>query len=161
MTQQMKKAGLVTVALVFALPVFGQSSSRDVIRLAEVAEELFPEVESRRIIPDAKPGEPEAILVARLRFESAQKRLQQASQRGRVFGGSAVAGEYRALGGSAMLVIRDIAGQEIGRLVISPAGKDVQIEVKRGEAEGLVPESVLSPAQVELEPVMKTFPLKD
>ncbi len=137
---------------------WGQGLARPVQHLIEVAQDLFPEVETQRVLPLPRPGEPSAILTARLRLDVAVRRVRQASERARTFSGGAVAGEATAVDEGVRLVIREGSGREIGTLVVVGAGREVRVEVRVAGGD-VPPVETLPPVPVAPEPVMRTFPL--
>lgn len=154
-------AALAAAAAV-AAPVLAEGPSRPVQRLIEVAQDLFPEVETERVSAAPKPGEPAAVLTARLRPEVAVRRVRQASERARTFSGGAVAGA--AVDGSPgiRLSVMGASGREIGTLLVVGAGREVRIEVRAAGDEAAPPPVESLPAvPVPPDPVMRTFPLQD
>lgn len=152
----------LVVAAVVAAPVLAQGPSRPVQHLIEVVQDLFPEVESQRVLPAPKPGEPAVVLTARIRPEVAIRRVRQASERARTFPGGAVAGA--AVDGSPgiRLAVKGASGREIGTLWVVGAGREVRIEVRAAGDEGAMPPVESLPAvPVPPEPVMRTFPLQE
>lgn len=136
----------------------GQGPARPVQHLIEVAQDLFPEVETQRVLPSPKPGEPSAILTARLRLDVAVRRVRQASERARTFPGGAVAGEATEVGEGVRLAVHGGSGREIGAIVVIGAGREVRIEVRVADA-GTPPAESLPQVPVSPGPVMRMFPL--
>ncbi len=155
---------MVVILVVFGVAAVGaaQGVPRVVQHLIEVAQDLFPEVESQRVVPSPGPGEPAAVLTARLRPEVAFRRVRQASERARTFSGGAVAGEVEARDAGVRLAVRGVSGQEIGTLSVTGVGREVRIEVWPSDSAGGVPPVESLPAMpLAPEPVMRVFPLKE
>lgn len=147
----------VSVVLGFAA---AKGPTRLTQHLIEVALDLFPEIESQRVHPSPNPGEPAAVLTARIRPEVATKRVRQASERARTFAGGAVAGTVVVDDNGIRLAVRAASGHDLGTLFVVGVKREVRIEI--WPAEGAVsPVEALPPLPVAPQPVMRLFPLED
>ncbi len=163
MSKPARSTGILVLGLaVIPAIAVAEGPSRPVQHLIEVVHDLFPEVESQRVLPAPKPGEPAAVLTARIRPEVAIRRVRLASERARTLSGGAVAGAVVDERPGIRLAVNGASGREIGTLLVVGAGGGIRIEVQAAGDEGATPPVESLPAvPVPPEPVMRAFPLQD
>jgi len=155
-------AGLaVLFAIAWPLRADADRVSRLVNLLVEAAESLFPEVDSRKVVPAPRADEPAAVLTAPVRFEAASGRLEKASSSHRTFSGGVAAGAATREDRSVSLALKTSDGEPIGLIRVIAAGRGVRIEVL-ATASGSDSNPETFPVQpIEPEPVLWTWPLSE
>lgn len=149
-------AGMIAVSDL----AFAQAPPRIVQHLMDAVQDLVPEVNSQRVVPSPKAGEPVAVLTARIRADIVQRRVRQASERARTFAGGLVAGVVTTEDRGTKLSIRGASGSEVGFLLFVASGRDLRIEVYSVEQAPPDP-GELPVMPMEPPPVMRVFPLQE